>query len=315
MNKKWKEFAAVNGLTCEKNQCYGTLNDYQISITLEVDGGLAMIYRYRVGVHANLGTHAKEVYYFLDVENKKKYKIGKVSIEDSGIYFEIIGKMGIVEHIDMVLHDLTEYLKSLDVDGTVCPYCGRAMIKSVLAQDNGGYFRTHDECLEQRLQSAVAVENMEAALPNNYWNGFAGALVGGLVGCAIFAILFAIGYVAYISSLLGAIAASFLYSKFGGKNNVVKIVIVSVVTFVMIIITFFVCYVVQISVLMDEAGVSGNAAAVFFQLLAEDADVQKEVWYNFALTIVFTGVGIAYNIGSLVRQQKKVSSGIKRVGE
>lgn len=95
----------------------------------------------------------------------------------------------------------------------------------------------------------------------------------------------------------------------------VKIVIVSVVTFVMIIITFFVCYVVQISVLMDEAGVSGNAAAVFFQLLAEDADVQKEVWYNFALTIVFTGIGIAYNIGSLVRQQKKVSSGIKRVGE
>lgn len=86
--------------------------------------------------------------------------------------------MGIVNHIDMVLHELTEYLKSLDVDGTVCPYCGRAMIKSVLAQDNGGYFRAHNECLEQRLPSAVAVENVEAALPNNYWNGFAGALVG-----------------------------------------------------------------------------------------------------------------------------------------
>lgn len=313
MNKKWKEFAAVNGLTCEKNQCYGTLNDYQVSITLEANGGLAMMYR--VGVHANLGTHAKEVYNFLAVENKKKYKIGQISTEDSGIYFVIPGRIGIVEHIDMVLHELTEYMKSLDVDGTVCPYCGRAMIKSVLAQDNGGYFRTHEECLEQRLQSAVAVENMEAALPNNYWNGFAGALVGGLVGCAIFAILFAIGYVAFISSLLGAIAASFLYSKFGGKSNAVKIVIVSVVTFVMIIITFFVCYIVQVSVLMNEAGVSGNAASVFFQLLAEDADFQKEVWYNFALTIVFTGVGIVYNIASLVRKQKKVSSGIKRIGQ
>lgn len=312
MNKKWKEFAAVNGLTCEKNQCYGTLNDYQVSITLEANGGLMI---YRVGVHANLGTHAKEVYNFLAVENKKKYKIGQVSTEDSGIYFVILGRMGIVNHIDMVLHELTEYLKSLDVDGTVCPYCGRAMIKSVLAQDNGGYFRAHNECLEQRLQSAVAVENMEAALPNNYWNGFAGALVGGLVGCAIFAILFAIGYVAFISSLLGAIAASFLYSKFGGKNNAVKVVIVSIVTFVMIIITFFVCYIVQVAMVMDEAGASGNAASLFFQLLAENADAQKEVWYNFVLTIVFTGLGIVYNIMSLVRQQKKVSSGIKRIGQ
>lgn len=65
---------------------------------------------------------------------------------------------------------------------------------------------------------------------------------------------------------------------------------------------------------MNEAGISGSPAAVFFQLLAEDADVQKEVWYNFALTVVFTGVGIAYNIVSLVRQQKKASSKIKRVG-
>lgn len=66
---------------------------------------------------------------------------------------------------------------------------------------------------------------------------------------------------------------------------------------------------------MDEAGVSGNAASLFFQLLAENADFQKEVWYNFVLTIVFTGLGIVYNIMSLVRQQKKVSSGIKRIGQ
>ena len=311
MDKKWKEFAAANGLACEKNQCYGTLYGYQVSITMEVNSGLV----YRVGVHANCGAHAKEVYDFLAVENKKKYKLRQVTAEDCGIYFVTTRLIGIVKHIDTLLRELAEYLKSLGVDGTACPYCGQEMTKSVLAQDNGGCFRAHEECLEQRLQSAVTVENMEAALPNNYWNGFAGALVGGLVGCAIFAILFMIGYVAFISSFLGAIAASFLYSRFGGKNNAVKIVIVSAVTFVMIIITFFVCYFVQVSVIMNEAGISGSPVAVFFQLLAEDADVQKEVWYNFALTVVFTGVGIAYNIVSLVRQQKKVSSQIKRVGQ
>lgn len=313
MNKKWKEYAAANGLFCDKNQCYGTLYGYQVSISLGSVNSMALMYR--VGVHVNFGTHAQEVYDYLAVQNKKKYKISQVSIEDNGIYMLLPGTGGMVERVDALLHEFTDYLNSLGLDGTVCPYCGQTMETSVLAEDNGGFFRTHESCLEQRLQSAVAVEKMEAELPNNYWNGFAGALVGGLLGCVIFAVLFAIGYVAFISSLLGAIAASFLYTKFGGKNNVVKIVIVSVVTFIMIIITFFVCYFVQVSALMQEAGISGNAAAVFFQLLAEDADVQKEVWYNFALTIVFTGVGIAYNIVSLVRQQRKVSAGIKRVGQ
>ena len=46
MDKKWKEFAAANGLACEKNQCYGTLYGYQVSITMEVNSGLV----YRVGV-------------------------------------------------------------------------------------------------------------------------------------------------------------------------------------------------------------------------------------------------------------------------
>lgn len=313
MNKKWKEYAAANGLFCDKNQCYGTLYGYQVSISLGSVNSMALMYR--VGVHVNFGTHAQEVYDYLAVQNKKKYKISQVSTEDNGIYMLLPGTGGMVERVDALLHEFTDYLNSLGLDGTVCPYCGQTMETSVLAEDNGGFFRTHESCLEQRLQSAVAVEKMEAELPNNYWNGFAGALVGGLLGCVIFAVLFAIGYVAFISSLLGAIAASFLYTKFGGKNNVVKIVIVSVVTFIMIIITFFVCYFVQVSALMQEAGISGNAAAVFFQLLAEDADVQKEVWYNFALTIVFTGVGIAYNIASLVRQQRKVSAGIKRVGQ
>lgn len=313
MNKKWKEYAAANGLFCDKNQCYGTLYGYQVSISLGSVNSMALMYR--VGVHVNFGTHAQEVYDYLAVQNKKKYKISQVSTEDNGIYMLLPGTGGMVERVDALLHEFTDYLNSLGLDGMVCPYCGQTMETSVLAEDNGGLFRTHESCLEQRLQSVVAVEKMEAELPNNYWNGFAGALVGGLLGCVIFAVLFAIGYVAFISSLLGAIAASFLYTKFGGKNNVVKIVIVSVVTFIMIIITFFVCYFVQVSALMQEAGISGNAAAVFFQLLAEDADVQKEVWYNFALTIVFTGVGIAYNIVSLVRQQRKVSAGIKRVGQ
>ena len=81
MNKKWKEYAAANGLFCDKNQCYGTLYGYQVSISLGSVNSMALMYR--VGVHVNFGTHAQEVYDYLAVQNKKKYKISQVSTEDN----------------------------------------------------------------------------------------------------------------------------------------------------------------------------------------------------------------------------------------
>ena len=149
-------------------------------------------------------------------------------------------------------------------------------------------------------------------MPNNYLKGFLGALLGGLVGMLIFWGLFQIGFLASISSLVGALVGSLLYSKFGGKNNKMKIAIIAIVVFVLTAAAFFLCYLQVVRAAMDEVGVYGSALEMLGYLLETDAEVRGAFWGDFTMSIIFTVVGIVCVALSMVRQQKKVSSGMKK---
>lgn len=306
MNKKLQEYAAANGLVCEKEYCYGVFNGYQVSVYQKPLSTMWVI-----GINANFGAKLDSVISYLNF-HKKDLKIANAVVGGGGLRILILDSFGTLKKADAVLRSVTAYLAQQEIDGSGCPYCGEPMQESALVTDNFAKFRAHEQCFNQKLEAAVSAEAFEKELPNRYGNGIVGALIGALVGCAIFAVLFAIGYLASISSMIGALLASFLYSKFGGKNNRVKIVIVSLATLLLILATFFICNIVYIGILMEENGVGGSAFEMLLVLCREEAEFRNALLGDLGLTLFFTVLGIVVVIISMVRQQRKVSSGMKK---
>ncbi len=307
MNKKIADFAAAHGFYCDKKRACGLYNGYQVSIRFDSTTAF-------VGFHVNLGEKTNAVLSWLTITKKKDFRIANVITDSSGFYCIFLAWTagGSLKKAENLLREITDYMKATGVPCEGCPYCGRPMEKPALVEDQSVLFYAHDECFNNKYMQVAAAESAESAAPNHYLNGFAGALIGALAGCAVFAILFAIGYLASLSSLVGALLASALYSKFGGKNNKVKIVIVTAVTFVLIIITFFVCNIVYVDHLMAENHLYGSATQMFFRLIRMDAEVKRAVIGDLLMTVLFTVIGIVVNVVAMVRQQKKTSSTMKK---
>ena len=311
MKKQLEQFAAEHTLSLNKNDMYGSYNGYQVSIRW---GNIWTSSAFYVGFHVNLGNKANEVINWLTISQKKELRIANVTIDGSGFYciFTNMTLGSSLKKAHTVLYAVTEYLKAQGIPGDVCPYCGLPMEEKKLVEDNFCLFNAHEACFASKLSQVQDAETAEASMPNNYLKGFLGALLGGFVGMLIFWGLFQLGFLASISSLVGALVGSLLYTKFGGKNNKMKIVIIAVVVFVLTAAAFFLCYLQVVRDAMTEAGVYGSTIEMLSYLLETNQEIRAAFWGDFAMSIVFTIVGIVVVAMSMVRQQKKVSSGMKK---
>ncbi len=312
MNKKIAEFAAAHGLVYDKEGMRGVFNGYQVSTN---NFTRALSAACVVGFHVNLGAKSGEALTYLTVTNKKALQISRVMTDGSGIYVVLVPFTlgGTLKKIDALLNAFTQYLASLGIDGSACPYCGQPMEGGGVLVSDGGAFHAHEKCFNEKLAAVTEAENVENSMPNNYLQGTAGAVLGALAGCAVFAILFAVGYLASVSSLVGAILASLLYTKFGGKNNKIKILIVAVVTLVLILLTFLICNVVSLHIALREEGIGGSAWYWLFYTVSADEEVARLFWRDFALTVFFALLGLAFSVVTMIREQKKVSKGMKKM--
>lgn len=310
MNKKLQQFAAEHGLLTNKNDLYGTYNGYQVSVHWNSYPNST----FYVGFHVNLGNKSTEVINWLSITQKKALHIAQISVDGSGVYCIFTNFMlgGSLKKAHAALYSITEYFKSIGIPGDVCPYCGLPMEEPKLVEDNYCIFNAHEGCFGSKLAQVESAEASEANMPNNYLRGFCGALLGGLLGMLIFWVLFQIGFLASISSLIGAFVGSLLYTKFGGKNNKIKIVIVACVVLVLTVAAFFLCYLQLVGDLMRESGYVGSALEMLLYLLETDAEVSGAFWGDFASSLLFTVLGIVLVVVMMVQQQKKVSSGMKK---
>ena len=143
-----------------------------------------------------------------------------------------------------------------------------------------------------------------ANAPNNYMQGICGALIGGIVGAACTIALYYIGFVSSLSAIIAVLLGAFLYRKFGGKPNVMMIVIVSVVSLILIGAAFFVSYLIAAGTAAAEAGLHMSALDALLICL-DDSEFASAFYSDFAMLFVFTIVGIVIVVISLVRQIKR----------
>ncbi len=309
MNKKIIEFANVHNLSYDKKSIYGRWNGYQVCVHF---GGATSVVG-TIAVFVNFGEKQGEFIDFMQAK-KSSLKLLNLGVASSGFsctytLWTVKSALTIAEN---VLDTMTKKIKELGIEENLCPYCNQPLDTPTLVTSGGLSFYAHEVCFDERVEKVKEAETEEKARPNNYGYALLGAILGSLIGGAIFVILYWFGYVASLSSMVGALFASLFYTKFGGKNDKWKIVTIAVTTLIFTVAPFFLFYIIDITVLLAQEGLIGDPLTILFEILKTDKELASAFWGDFAMVLLFYVVGILFVIISMVQQQKKLSNSMKK---
>lgn len=190
-----------------------------------------------------------------------------------------------------------------------CACCGKEIDEENSKKCNidGFTITLSNECVNKENSSIQeANENFKNA-PNNYLKGFIGALIGGIIGAGLSVLFYYLGFVSALSSIVSVLLGSFLYAKFGGKENKMMIVIVTITTLVCLIISHFATYIVVAGITAKENGLIMSSFEAF-SIVMKDAEVSRAFYTDLVLIIVFALVGIGCEIYYLSKKIKRKKS-------
>ena len=303
MNKKVISLLQQYGLTVTGNTAYGIMQGYETSLRSPSPMEQSAYY-----IHVN----------FYATDEKKQEiaaELGRTGIKLTAtpsaygltICFPAAFAGTLVKNLPVLFDRLIALLKQNELPGAdTCPYDGKPLIEAEKKRCsiNGFYVTLNNDCVSS-INRQIEEENRAFAnAPNNYMQGICGALLGGIVGAACTIALYYIGFVSSLSAIIAVLLGAFLYRKFGGKPNAMMIVIVSVVSLILIGAAFFVSYLIAAGTAAAEVGLHMSALDALL-LCLDDREFAGAFYSDLAMLFVFTIVGIALVIASLIRQIKR----------
>ena len=302
MHGKIKQAFQDMGLTVDGNKAYGALHGFETN---------AQISAYNLMVHVSM---------YVPTEESKSAIIKEMAAFTNKYFIYQWTKYGVT----LILNDFTEarlakrlpeLLEKVYATFTnngargagFCPVCGQPLdfenAKKCLI--DGFTVSIDNDCVE-RINTAISEENKDFnAAPNNYFKGFLGALVGGLAGVAVAVILNLIGFISAISSFVAFFVGILLYQKFGGKPNKMMIVIVTLTTFVLMMLSTVGMYLVAAAVDIQDQGYNYTVLEYLISGLREDPEYAQGFYTNLAMTALFTIVGCVYEIIAFSKKIKR----------
>ena len=303
MNKKVISLLQQYGLTVTGNTAYGIMQGYETSLRSPSPMEQSAYY-----IHVN----------FYATDEKKQEiaaELGRTGIKLTAtpsaygltICFPAAFAGTLVNNLPVLFDRLIALLKQNELPGAdTCPYDGKPLIEAEKKRCsiNGFYVTLNNDCVSS-INRQIEEENRAFAnAPNNYMQGICGALLGGIVGAACTIALYYIGFVSSLSAIIAVLLGAFLYRKFGGKPNVMMIVIVSVVSLVCIGIGFFLTYLIAAGAAAAEVGLHMSALDALL-LCMDDPEFASGFYADLMMLFVFALVGISIVIGTLIRQIKR----------
>lgn len=303
MNKKLVAALQQYGLTVTGNTAYGIVQGYETNVCLPKNGmetSVCKLYfsfyateQVKQGVCAELARLGLTITY-------------KPTIYGIAIEYPYVFCGTLVKNLPVLLENVPMILKQREIAGAdTCPYDGNPLTDEKKRCLVDGYSVTLNPDCVNTINKQIEEENRAFAnAPNNYMQGICGALIGGVVGAACTIALYYIGFVSSLSAIVAVLLGAFLYRKFGGKPNVMMIVIVSVVSLVFIGAAFFASYLIAAGAAVAEAELHMSAMDALL-LLLEDQEFAGAFYSDLAMLFIFTIVGIIIIIIALARQIKR----------
>lgn len=307
MNKVLGDFLSSHSINYDqKTGFYGKLNGFQVSGNLN---GMTGSY---CTVNVHLSEEAAEKVAAWVENNKKKYGILNPAYSTNSVHCTINPLFGLTKKFIAFMEDITVFLADVATPDC-CPFCGEPLEESGdirLVGTYGRMFRAHEHCFDEYVEQVANGEAEAAKAPNNTLRGLLGAVVGALAGCVLWVLLYFIGYIAVIAAALASFGAAFLWGKFGGKNNKIKIVVVWAVTIVMMLLAMLVAYCIEVQMVINEIVAEGgeavtyNAFEGFVYLLRELPSFRNAVLVDTLVSFLFIVIANICTTVSVLKTQK-----------
>ena len=303
MNKKLAAALQQYGFTVTGNTAYGIVKGYEISVYAP-NPMEQSLYDFHVSIYASKDKK--------DTIVAELSRLGLKLAAESTLYgirfnYSTLQTGTLLKNMPVLFERLPELLKQYEVPGVeCCPCCGKPLDGAEKQRCTINRFSVtmHSDCVSSINQQIEEENRAFANAPNNYIQGICGALLGGIVGAACTIALYYIGFISSISAIVAVLLGAFLYRKFGGKPNVMMIVIVSVVSLVCIGIGFFLTYLIAAGAAAAEVGLHMSALDALL-LCMDDPEFASGFYADLMMLFVFALVGISIVIGTLIRQIKR----------
>ena len=305
MNKRIVELLSQYDFKFEKNSAYGHIEGYEVNVLLNTMG---------IGPIFIFSTHLSQEQKSDFVAKMNARKISLVQVQPSMFGLEIVigsATLGsFVKKFPNVLAAILEELAAVKAPkADICPQSGELMNEEnsriVTIPDSPVHVRLSNAGIES-LNSTITKNNEDfEKAPNNYLKGFGGIFIGGVAGVVATIIFALLGYVSIFSSLISIFLGTFLYKKFGGKENAMMIIMSFVTTILMILLTLLLVYISAANNIVDNA-MKGFEALAY--CIKNDVAFKAEFIMDLSINAVFAILGEVYSIFSLVKKIKRPKS-------
>ncbi len=307
MNKKFKNYLESKGFKVENNFGTGKIDDYEVKVIYNAFSSVAPIQF----IFVCYNEESKKVELVNRLINKK-IKFLQCAYNPYGI---TIGTNGFtvtkcIEKLDDLLNMVVENLKELGFKGSsYCPYCGLEMTEdSVVLSKNELFVKIHSGCREAINRDIKDANEEFDNQPNNYLKGFCGAFLGGLAGALVMIIFYVLDFVTAISSLVAFTLGTFLYKKFGGKQNKIMVFIVSITTVLMILLGFVGIYLYASNKICANNDIQLSGVQAFKYCFKNVEEFSNAFEYDLILQVLFIILGMGYNVYLANKQVKRIKN-------
>lgn len=309
MNKKFTAFFSGYGMSVNGNYAYGVVEGYETNASVSNFDSVSPL-----KIHVS--------FYATDEQKRgMEAAIRNLSRKFLRTWFTPYGlSIGINGFtVNSILKKLPDILKSIygiisgngALNKDYCPVCGKPLDISDSKKSNiEGFTITIDNDCVTAINNAISAENLDFNnAPNNYLLGFLGACIGGLAGAACSVVLFFVGFVSSISAIISVVLGAYLYRKFHGKPNKVMIIIVALTTLVFMVASILILYIMAAYGLalkvMEQEGIQAITAMEAFRIYMKDPEFSREFYSNLAMVLLFSAIGIGYEVYALSRKIKR----------
>jgi len=304
MQKIYAEFFTGQGMSINGNTAYGVIRGYETNALVRILDNVAPL-----TLHFSCHTTAEQKGAIEHAFRVAAFKFFRYSFTPFGLSIGLNDITGIrlMKRMPDLLDQFIRILNESGAqDSRYCPFCGNELNPETAEKSlvDGFTFTLDEECVAS-LNKTITAENQDfEAAPNNYLNGFAGALLGGLIGAAIAVILYVVGFVSSISAFVAVLLGVFFYKKLHGKPNMVMVAIVALTTLGCMAGAVLGIYVTVAAMAAADAGASLSAMEAF-RICMADADFSRYFYSDLGLFMLFSVVGIGYQVFSLAKSVKR----------
>lgn len=304
MNKKFEKYFLEKGLQINGNFATGKINGYEVNFELN-------IYAKQNPLLINFSTFTTPEQKNEILKKLRSYGFKFIQYDFNTVGLLIganditVGKL--LKRLDSILDAVSETLKEFEAkDANYCPLCGAEIndIESMNCCIEDYKINLCSVCGEGYNKKMEEEQKAFEEQPNNYLKGFGGALIGALAGIAIAIALYFAGFISSLSAFVAVILGSFLYKKFGGKQNKMMIVILALTTLASMVLAVFLVYILASyqAALSEGLDMSGLEA---FNILMENSEFKNAFISDMVMMLLFSFIGIGWTIFDLHKNLRK----------